>query len=147
MALLYRTLVIAFMLNLLSCSPTNTENCHKIITFNNISDKTLHITSSESCPNTDSYKASPDPSLDPSTNKVLPNGINKNALSNPNICTETFYKDFVPSGILMVYVFDAQTLDEQGWDYIKANDLVLKRYDLTLKDLENMNWTITYNGN
>ena len=32
-------------------------------------------------------------------------------------------------------------------NYIKTNNLVLKRYDLKLQDLEDMNWTITYTGN
>lgn len=48
---------------------------------------------------------------------------------------------------MMIYVFDGPILESQGWDYIKTNNLVLKRYDVTLHDLENMNWTITYDGN
>lgn len=48
---------------------------------------------------------------------------------------------------MMVYVFDSPTLETEGWEYIIEHDLVLKRYDLTLKDLEDMDWTIVYDGN
>jgi hypothetical protein len=47
---------------------------------------------------------------------------------------------------MMVYIFDGPTLETKGYNYIKENELVLKRYDLTLKDLDSLNWTITYDG-
>ena len=50
----------------------------------------------------------------------------------------------IDSDTLMVFVFDAHVLETTPWDTVKANYLVLKRYDLSLQDLENMNWTITY---
>jgi len=48
------------------------------------------------------------------------------------------------SGILHGFIFDKQTVIEQPWDSIVANNMVLKRYDLSLEDLNSMNWTITY---
>jgi len=45
---------------------------------------------------------------------------------------------------MMVYVFDAHVIETTAWDSVKANYLVLKRYDLSLDDLKRMNWTITY---
>jgi hypothetical protein len=48
------------------------------------------------------------------------------------------------SGIMHGFIFDKQTVVEQPWDTIVENNLVLKRYDLSLQDLESMNWTITY---
>jgi hypothetical protein len=44
----------------------------------------------------------------------------------------------------MVFVFNAGLLETIPWDTIKANYLVMKRYDLSLPDLEEMDWTITY---
>jgi hypothetical protein len=45
---------------------------------------------------------------------------------------------------LMVYVFDAEIIEDTPWDTVKANYMVLKRYDLSLQELEKMNWTISY---
>lgn len=45
---------------------------------------------------------------------------------------------------LMIFIFDAQIIESTPWDIVKANYLVLKRYDLSLEDLQEMNWTITY---
>ena len=50
------------------------------------------------------------------------------------------------SSVIMVYVFDGTTLETSTWQAVKDNNLVLKRYDLTLEDLEGMNWEIIYDG-
>ncbi|MCH7396769.1 hypothetical protein MM236_02165 [Belliella sp. DSM 107340] len=46
--------------------------------------------------------------------------------------------------ILMLYLFSRDTIERVSWDRIVDEYLILRRYDLTLKDLEDMNWTITY---
>ncbi len=48
------------------------------------------------------------------------------------------------SGIMHGFIFEKQTVIEQPWDTIVANNMILKRYDLSLDDLERMDWTITY---
>ncbi len=45
---------------------------------------------------------------------------------------------------VMLYLIDKDVFDDQPWDSIKANYMVLERYDLSLQDLKQMNWTITY---
>lgn len=45
---------------------------------------------------------------------------------------------------IMFFVFDAQVLENTPWDTVKAKYKVLERYDLSLEDLERLNWTITY---
>lgn len=131
---------------LISCNATNTASCHKIITVVNKTNKTIYIDASESYPETDFTKLIVDPLFNPQTTKVEANTTSQNVLPTYGNCYEAMYPN-IKSGIMMVFVFDGSTLETQGWDYIKANNLVLKRYDLTLKDLENMNWTITYDGN
>lgn len=56
---------------------------------------------------------------------------------------ESAFKEDI-SQKLMIYVFDADVVENTPWDTIKANYLVLKRYDLTLQDIEEMDWTICY---
>ena len=48
------------------------------------------------------------------------------------------------NNILMVFVFNADTLETHGWDYAKEHNMVMQRYDLSLTDLQNLNWTLTF---
>ncbi len=45
---------------------------------------------------------------------------------------------------LMLYIFNNKTVESVPWDTIRQNYLILKRYDLSLEDLDSLNWTITY---
>jgi len=45
---------------------------------------------------------------------------------------------------LIVFIFDASIVDSTPWDTIRKKYLILKRYDLTLEDLQKVNWSITY---
>ncbi|MEM9079057.1 MAG: hypothetical protein AAGC43_18605 [Bacteroidota bacterium] len=46
--------------------------------------------------------------------------------------------------ILMLYLFSRDTIEQVSWDQIVDEYLVLRRYDLTLEDLEAMDWTVEY---
>lgn len=137
-------LVSTFFL-LISCVYTNTDDSHKLITIVNKSNKTLYVFRSYEYPNVEAYKHNPDPMLG-GDSKVESHETTQSVLAS-GTSYEHIYENSIPSGTMMIYVFDGATLESQGWDYIKANNLVLKRYDLTLQDLQNMNWTITYDGN
>lgn len=52
--------------------------------------------------------------------------------------------DAIPSDTISVFIFHADTINKFTWDEVRDGYKVLKRYDLSLKDLETMNWTITY---
>jgi len=45
---------------------------------------------------------------------------------------------------LMVFVFNADSLTFYGWDYAKNNNLVLQRYDLSLSNLQQLNWSLHF---
>ena len=45
---------------------------------------------------------------------------------------------------LMFFVFSVDTLNKYSWDEICEGYKILKRYDLSIKDLDILNWTITY---
>lgn len=119
------------------------DNCHKTITFKNATTHTLYVVSSYQYPDTSTFVGIPNPVLDPSSTQVLPNESNKQVLWGRD-CIELAFKDLIPSDTLMIYVFDAKVLQENTWETVKANYLVLKRYDLSLSDLKGMNWKITY---
>ena len=119
------------------------DNCHKTITFKNATTDTLYVTSSYEFPDTSTFTGIPNPVLDPNFTKVLPNENNTQVLWGRD-CIELAFKDLIPSDTMMIYVFDAKVLEENTWETVKANYLVLKRYDLSLQDLEQMNWSIKY---
>lgn len=48
------------------------------------------------------------------------------------------------SDTLMVFFYNADLVDATDWDVVVSDYLILKRYDLSLEDLQGMNWTITY---
>ncbi len=45
---------------------------------------------------------------------------------------------------LMFFVFSDDTLKNYSWDEIREGYKILKRYDLSIVDLDSLNWTITY---
>lgn len=119
------------------------KDCHKTITFKNATTDTLYVVGSTFYPDTSIYSGIPNPVLDPTHTKVLPEETNTTALWGKD-CIELAFKSLIPSDTMMIYVFDAKVLEGSAWETVKTNYLVLKRYDLSLQDLEGVNWTITY---
>lgn len=50
----------------------------------------------------------------------------------------------LPQDTMSVFIFHTDTLTKYTWREVREGYRVLKRYDLSLQDLEQMNWTITY---
>ena len=119
------------------------DNCHKTITFTNRTMDTLYVIANSDYPDTLAFQSQPDPLLDPNFTKVLPEESNSQALWRRD-CIELAFKDLIPSDTLMVYVFDAQILESIPWDTVKSQYPVLKRHDLSLEDLQQLNWEIIY---
>jgi hypothetical protein len=49
-----------------------------------------------------------------------------------------------PKDTISIFILNKDTVDRYSWDKIRNDYNVLKRYDLSLDDLKNLNWTITY---
>lgn len=76
----------------------------------------------------------------PSLLKVNPHDFNN--LRSPIEWKEIIEKN--PSDTLSIYIFDGDTVNTYDWNQIKEGYKVLKRYDLSINDLQQMNWTVTY---
>ena len=50
----------------------------------------------------------------------------------------------LPADTLSVYLFHQDSVNQIPWSQIRDNYKVLKRYDLSLQDLQNSNFTIQY---
>ncbi len=57
---------------------------------------------------------------------------------------ESIFEDFLPVDTLSVFLFHSDTISSVSWERIREEYIILKRYDLSFSDLEEMNWTITY---
>ncbi|WP_417610791.1 hypothetical protein [Owenweeksia hongkongensis] len=130
---------------LMSCNEDK-DNCHKYITIVNNSSSVIYSQESYSYPDSLSFANTfPNPNLAVNDHVVQAGSLSNRAVSLSGRNCINYYMsspDICPSEIVMVYIFDADSLAAKPW----SNDpnLVLKRYDLTIDDLNAINWTITY---
>ena len=124
----------------------DSENCHFAIKFSNNTTKNLRVRSVHLSVH---Y---PDP-LDVTSISYTARGemykINSNEQDNRSAmenrgCIENVFKREGYTDTVFVYVFDAELIENTSWEVIARDYLVLKRYDLTLKDLQRLDWEITY---
>jgi hypothetical protein len=51
---------------------------------------------------------------------------------------------YFPKDTMSIYIFSKDTLDSYSWEDIQQNYKILRRYDLSLSDLQKLNYTIPY---
>jgi hypothetical protein len=49
-----------------------------------------------------------------------------------------------PKDTISIFILSKDTIDKYRWNEIRIDYNILKRYDLSLEDLQRMNWTISY---
>jgi len=140
--ILLRILIIIPAIFGMTCKDEN-DNCHRTITFINNTEKSIYVQWDNEYPDTLSFGTGPSPALNPLTFKVLAKTSSDKPLWNRD-CWEINFKDVIISDTLMIYVFDSNILENTDWSDVVHNYLVLRRYDLSLADLKDMGWKITY---
>ena len=80
-------------------------------------------------------------SIDYDQYKVLPM---KSYTWNTKIEQKTLKESPYRNELLMFYVFSVDTLEKYSWEEIREGYKILKRYDLSMDDLDSLDWTITY---
>lgn len=83
----------------------------------------------------------PDPSSDTAHFKIMPKEENIDALFKMTAYESIFGFDY---DTLLVFVFNADTLELLGWDTIRAYYKVEQRYDLSLEDLQNIGFKLSF---
>jgi hypothetical protein len=127
------------MLCLLFISATccrNDKDCHYNVYIKNNSDKTIYFYLSTLYPDTLYLYVNPTVAGD--EYKVKPHQTTNDS---HNSCVEGYY---YRTQKLIYFIYDAQTLETIPWDTVTKKYMILKRYELTLHDLDSLNWTITY---
>ena len=144
--------IIKILLLLMICTANmcekkeDSENCHFAIKFSNNTTKNLRVKSA--------YHSvhHPEP-LDITRLSYTAMGemykINSNEQDNRSAmkirgCIEKVFKREGYTDTVFVYIFDAELIENTPWEVIARDYLVLKRYDLTLEDLNSLNWNIPY---
>jgi len=109
------------------------------ILLTNNSSKTIYADWSIYYPDTSSINTIP---IYYDWNKILPN--DEFGLMGIRHSTWKSTFEYHKIDTLMIYIFDEEVLKNNTWGNVIRYYLVLQRYDLSLQDLEKLNWKIYY---
>lgn len=76
---------------------------------------------------------------DSSHAKIYPH---QSGLFSGHQCAEDIFNP--TNGKTMIFIFDANTIENTPWSEVIANNLYIKRYDLNFRDLDSLGWEINY---
>jgi hypothetical protein len=124
-------LIGSLLLILLLSSTCREESLHYNITFKNNSSNTVCAVPSQSYPDT---------TLDCKVVFHYVSAGHEFQLSD----RDGWEHDFKRKSVLQIFVVDSSIWKKEPCDTIRKYNKLLKRYQLTLDDVELMNWTITY---
>jgi hypothetical protein len=54
------------------------------------------------------------------------------------------WKKVLPKDTIVIFILSKDTVDKYTWDRIRDEYNILKRYDLSIEDLEEQNWVVAY---
>ena len=133
-------MVLSFVFIASTCNKED-ENHHSTIEVINNSEKAIYAYFGVEYPDTLDRIGIPS-SSEPSIYKVEPHKRNRTALWQ-NTFWEVIFRDgrLIPSDTLMIYIFDAKLLDSNT---THVDNTIIQRYDLSLQDLQRINWILTY---
>lgn len=143
-----RNLFLFWVLLMFSVSCRKVENhpdCHHFLTIINNESFTFYANWDCIYPDTLSFADRfPSPLLNPHRYEVPSGTTNTEAVRNVDNCLEVPINTDVicPSDTIMIYLFRKDSLEANPWE--NNPNLVLKRYDFTIEELNAINWTLIY---
>lgn len=137
--IIYTLLFSLFLLLNASGCFKESDTCHRFIHFTNNSGSDVYFRISF-IDEVGEYN----PALSPGFFKVKKNTTEK--LPN-SVSGLTCYESYAEiSGIIYLFLFDAKVAENTPWETVQKEDLYLKKYALTIDELNDRKWKITYNG-
>ena len=145
----FKLLVISLISTAVTCEQQENENCHTSIRFSNNTEKDLIVMHRHlSFHFTDPFN-------------IVRLGFNvkdewhrvnrgeqnnRRAMSTfGRVCIEHVFEDNKNWGdTVFIYIFDATVVENTPWEVVARDNLILKRYHLTLEDLQRLNWIVSY---
>ena len=85
-----------------------------------------------------------DPSLDSISYRIKPGEENEGSLFSWSTYESSFGNAY---DTLLVFIINADTLENNGWNYIRENYIIEQRYDLSLADLQNVGFKLSFPPN
>lgn len=117
-----------------------TDLCHYSVWLNNTTDKPVFVAASYDYPDTSINFQNP---LLGENNYV--GAHNRVAFMHLSHCLEYDIETLTPSGKLSIFVFDAEKLRyDTSWSQIRRNYQVLKRFDYSIDELRNTNFSVDF---
>lgn len=132
-----KTNTLIFISALLFISCENPTQTYKFRIINN-SEKALYFDRSVS----DRYKVYPD-TLISETKVQLRVSPHTTSYQGGLISTEEVFKKY-SIDTLSIYFFDADIVDNYSWETIREEYKILKRYDLSIEDIQLLDYEIPY---
>ena len=149
-------IAFSFLLCCFTCAPNDNDNDHYRINFYNNTGRELYVTCSKWYPDTtiEGHLEWNDVERRYHDYRVKAYRQNKEPLHSIwDSYEEMFegdeygYKDY-PNDTMMVFVFDADIIGKRIPDSFRDSLLLqeafMARYDLSLQDLQRLNWTLSY---
>jgi hypothetical protein len=120
------------------------DTCHKSILFTNNSDKEIYArVNSSTYPDTISYRHYGGLVSQSHIYKIQSGAGNRDALDSRD-CYEKKFEGKYAIDTIMIFVFDAYTLEHNTWETVVKYNMVQHRYDLSLEDLQRLGWSVTF---
>ena len=135
-----KIILIVVLAQIISCSGQSDENCHLKVKILNSSTKVIYFGGAGSTPGI-GYN----PLKSGTYFKMTPDASYDDIFSRHRGCYEDFFEESNNKQYYLLY--DEEILLNNTWEDIRANDMVLKRYSFTLEEMQEVNWTIIYDGN
>jgi hypothetical protein len=124
---------------IVSCvSEKDTVDCHSGVAITNKSNKVIYFSAK-------SEKTNYNPLSSGDYFKIVPGATKYDPFGRDRGCYEELFAE--NNNKLYYLIFDEQVLLNNTWEDVVANDMVLKRFSFTLKEMQDANWTVTYDGN
>ena len=73
--------------------------------------------------------------------KVTAHSVNNDAFENCNSYEVEFGYMY---DTIIVFIYNSDTLALYGWDYVKEHNLIAQRYDLSLDNLQQLDWRLQF---
>lgn len=122
--------LIMAALSLKSCEPCCVDKVYSITIENKLID-TIQVYASLNYPDTSISEEKPRLKM------VYPNKYSR-------IDSKEKWEDILPNNTVCVFILSKDTVDKYSWDEIRRDYNILKRHDLSIQDMKNSQWTITY---
>ncbi|MDO4880740.1 MAG: hypothetical protein Q3983_05620 [Capnocytophaga sp.] len=126
----------ARLLILLSFFCLQCDKFYDLQIYNN-TDRTINIYIAD----IDTYY--PDTLLPLGSNRLREIKINETLYETSMVQWNNILKN-LPKDTLSIFIFNTDTLNKYSWEEIRRNYKILKRYDLSIQDLENLDYKVYY---